>query len=265
MIKPLLLKEIKANYKILIIFILIITMYGGIIVAMFDPELGKSLEMMAQSMPELFAAFSMSNAGTTLIEFVTNYLFGFIMIVIPFIFTLIMINRLLVRYNDNGSLAYLLASYHSRKQIVLTQLFTAMLGILILIIYEIILVIVCGKLLFDQFICLDQFLILNLGLLALQLFFLGIVYLGGCLFRETRLASGVSGGIIVIFILIQMLGQVSDKITFLKYLTPLSLFDTTGLINLETKAIIMVIILFLLAFILIILGTKIFEKRDLSL
>ena len=75
MILPLFKKEIKANYKIFIIFILIISLYAGIIVAMYDPELGKSLEMMAESMPELFAAFSMTNAGSSLIEFVTNYLF----------------------------------------------------------------------------------------------------------------------------------------------------------------------------------------------
>ena len=35
--KTLILKEIKANYKIFIIFALIISMYGSIIVAMYDP------------------------------------------------------------------------------------------------------------------------------------------------------------------------------------------------------------------------------------
>ena len=85
MLGSLIKKEMKANYKIFIIFVMILSLYCSIIVAMYDPKLGESLNMMAQSMPELFAAFGMTNPGVTLMDFLINYLYGFILIIIPWI------------------------------------------------------------------------------------------------------------------------------------------------------------------------------------
>lgn len=49
-------REIKSNYKIMLIFMALISMYSSVIVLMFDPKLGESLSIMAESMPEIFAA-----------------------------------------------------------------------------------------------------------------------------------------------------------------------------------------------------------------
>ena len=57
--------------KLLIIIIAAVTaMYSIVVISMFDPALGESLELMMESMPDLFAAFGMTNAGNTLIEFI---------------------------------------------------------------------------------------------------------------------------------------------------------------------------------------------------
>ena len=76
-------KEIKSNYKILLIFIGVLTLYSSMIISMFDPKLGESLKQMAESMPGLFSAFKMSDPGSTMIEFISNYLYGFLFIVFP--------------------------------------------------------------------------------------------------------------------------------------------------------------------------------------
>ena len=102
MIGTLLKKEFKANLLILIIFMALLSMYSVIIVAMYDPKLGESMNMLAKSMPEIFSAFGMSNPGTTLLDLITNYLYGFILIAIPFVFTIIMCQRLVARYIDKG-------------------------------------------------------------------------------------------------------------------------------------------------------------------
>ena len=54
-------KEFKANLKLFIIFWAVLAVYAGMIVAMFDPKLGDSLNLMAQGMPQLFAAFGMDD------------------------------------------------------------------------------------------------------------------------------------------------------------------------------------------------------------
>ena len=70
-------REIKAHWKLVLIFTIVLSIYGGMIISMFDPKLGESLKMMEQSMSQLFAAFGMSDAGTSLIELIANYLYGF--------------------------------------------------------------------------------------------------------------------------------------------------------------------------------------------
>ena len=81
--KTLFRKELKSNYIMLLIFLGVLSMYSYMITLMFDPKLGDSLNTMAESMPELFAAFGMADAGTTLLEFVTNYLYGMLFIAFP--------------------------------------------------------------------------------------------------------------------------------------------------------------------------------------
>ena len=108
-------KEWKSNWILLLIFMGVLTMYSVIIVSMFNPEAGDSLRAMAESMPEVFAAFGMLDVGTTLLEFVTGYLYGMLLIAFPAVYLIILSNRLVARYVDQGSMAYLLATPVKRK------------------------------------------------------------------------------------------------------------------------------------------------------
>ena len=95
-------RECRANYKIWLIFAAVLTMYSAVIVSMFDPKLGESLNLMAQSMPELFAAFGMASPGVTMLDFLVNYLYGFLYLVFPLVLVLLLVNRLLARYLERG-------------------------------------------------------------------------------------------------------------------------------------------------------------------
>ena len=97
---PLLKREIKSNYKILLLFMGIVTLYSGIITAMYDPEVGTGINAMAESMPEFFAAFGMENPGVTLLDFLNNYLYGFILVIIPFIY---IINMCCLLYTSDAA------------------------------------------------------------------------------------------------------------------------------------------------------------------
>ncbi len=65
--KTLFAKELRANLFVSGIIAAVLAMYIGTIVAMYDPKLGESLDLM-MSMPELFAAFGMSMRATTLLR-----------------------------------------------------------------------------------------------------------------------------------------------------------------------------------------------------
>lgn len=265
MIATLIKKEMKSQMKIILLFLIIISIYSTVIVMMYDPQLGESLHLMAQSMPELFAAFGMQDPGLTMMDFIINYLYGFILIIIPFIYIIVTCYRLIGKYIDKGSFAYLLTTGHNRIQIIVSQLVSLINGIFILIAYATILIFTTSYLFFDEALVLKDFLILNLGLLSLHLFFGGLCYLSACLFNEIKYSVGLGAGLSLLFILIQMLSQVSDKVEFLKYLTPLTLFDPKHLVMMQNTAIIKAFVLLIIALIFIIVGTLAFQKRDLSL
>lgn len=87
-------RELKANFKVFIIIFAVLMMYTTIITGMFDPELGSVLEQFTQVMPELMNAFGMANPGTTLIEFLSSYLCGFLYLIFPLIFEMMVANQL---------------------------------------------------------------------------------------------------------------------------------------------------------------------------
>ena len=146
--KTLFKKEIKSNYILFLIFAAVLTMYGSMIVAMFDPKMGDSLRAMAQSMPQIFAAFGMTNVGTTLLEFITTYLYGMLYVVFPSVFIIILSGKLVVKYVDNGSMAYLLAVPEKRRKTVVTQAVFLLSCLVALVLYITVLILIMSHLMF---------------------------------------------------------------------------------------------------------------------
>ena len=62
---PLFRREARRSIALFVIFAGILALYASVILTMYDPELGESLAMMKDAMPQLFAAFGMSDPGPT--------------------------------------------------------------------------------------------------------------------------------------------------------------------------------------------------------
>ena len=78
--------------------------------------------------------------------------------------------KLVAKYIDKGSMAYLLNTHYSRMQIILTQFVVLLIGLLILIGYATGLIIAASGMLFEGELEITKFLFLNLGLFLLELF-----------------------------------------------------------------------------------------------
>lgn len=258
-------RELKSNFKIIIIFIAVLSMYSGMIISMFDPDLGKSLNAMAASMPEIFAAFGMAGTGATLIEFVVNYLYGFLLVVFPSVFIILIANRLMSRYIDGGSMAFLLATPNKRSKIAVTQAVFLIFGIFILVAYVTLFSILAGQGMFPGELDISKFLLVNAGLFGLLIFLSGICFFSSSVFNDSKYSYGVGAGCIIAFILIQMVSQVGDKFEALKYATPLTLFDSKGLMAGDGTAVFLMVLLYILGIVFYAAGILIFDKRDLSL
>lgn len=258
-------KEIKSNWILLVIFLGVLSVYSVMITMMFDPKLGDSLRMMAESMPQMFSAFGMAGVGTTLLEFVTGYLYGILLTAFPAVYIIILTNRLIVKYVDNGSMAYLLAVPEKRRKIVLTQCVFMLMTLIMMVVYVTVLILIVGEMLFPGEMDVEGFLRVNIGLLGLLVFFGGVGFCASCFCNESKNASGISAAVVVYSLLVQMLSRVGEKFENVKYATPLTLFDVDRLCAGESEAFITCTILYIAGIVLMGIGIIRFSKRDLPL
>lgn len=255
---------IKSNWKLFLIFIAILTMYTIIVISMYDPKLAKTLEEFFEIMPEMMSMVGMNGDATTLNSFMITYLYGFIFLIFPMIFYIILINKLVASHIDRGSMAYLLASPNNRVKIIFTQLKVVGSYIFTLIFYTTILSIITCQIMFPNELNISTFLILNVGFLLFHCALSGISFFASCIFNETKNALLLGAGLPLMFFIIQMLVNMGGNLENLKYITLFSLFDPVGLINREISSYLMIGMLLIIAIILYSSAIIIFKKRDIS-
>lgn len=258
-------RELQSNYKIFLMIFAVLLMYTSVVTSMFDPNLGQILQQFSQTMPELMSAFGMSNPGSTLIEFMASYLYGFIYVVFPLIFEIIVANKLVAKYIERGSMAYLLATPVSRQTIIRTQLSILWISLALLIVLLTASQIIISSILFPNQLDFSRLIYLNVGLYCLHLALSSICFFSSCLFNELKTSYLIGAGVPILFILIQMLSNIGEKLNFLKYFTVLTLFNAQEIAANEGNHLHLLACLLLIGIILYVLGAYIFTKRDLPL
>lgn len=257
-------KEFKSNLKILLIFAAVLTMYGAIIISMFDPKLVDSLNSMVESMPQMFALFGMNNFSSNLTDFLIDYLYSFLLIIFPLVFIVLLVNRLVIRYIDKGSIAYLFATPNSRIKIISTQILNAAIEIFILNLYITILIIFTSEIMFKGELDITKIIIINIGLFSLWLSFLGICFLSSVSFSSTNISIWAGAGLCILFMLFQMISRVGEKAEFFKYLSIITLFNPSKYSTDFNIFLTGTIFLFIIGIVTNILAIIIFNKRDIS-
>lgn len=256
-------REMKKSWKLLLIFATVLTMYISIIINMYDPEMMKMLDGFETIMPEVMAAVGMSSGANNLIGFMVSYLYGFILLIFPMLFSILRGNGLVSQYVDRGSMTSLMAAPVKRKEIAITQMTVLISGIFTLVVYSTVLELVCAQILFPGELQVAQLLRLNLGLLCLQLFIGSICFTASCAFSETGRSIGFGAGIPALMYIIQMLANVGGKAENAKYFTFFSLFSPENIVKGDGCAILGIIILFLAAVAMYVGGIMIFDRKDL--
>lgn len=242
----------------------VLAMYAGVVTSMFDPELGESLQMMMEAMPQMFAAFGMANPGSTLAAFLANYLYGFLYLALPLVLILLLNSRFMVRWIDRGSMAWLLAAPLPRRKLAATQAAALSAAVTLLCLWIAGLGLALAEGMFPGELEMERFFWMNLGLWALLQLLAAICFLAGCAVPDSRLATGAGGGLCVLFLLLDMLAGMDEAWEALRFFTPLTLYDPMALSE-GTAHLWMVAALAGAALVLYGLGTAIFCRRDLSL
>ena len=258
-------RGIQGSWKMLLIFAAVITMYFTVIISMFDPALGSVLNEFAKAMPELMDIVGMNPASAELVSFMEAYLYGFIMLVFPMLFSILSANKLIARHVDRGSMTFLLSAPVKRETVAITQMKVMVTGLFVLVLYATLLGIINCEISFPGELDIGKFILLNIGALCLHLFIGGICFLCSCIFNDSKYAVGVGAGIPVLGFIIQMMANAGEKLENAKFATFFTLFDSKGIIAGEAGSIWGMVVLFAGAIVLFGAAIVIFSKKDLHI
>ena len=241
-------------------------MYGIIVVRMFSPTDDLNwLDEIMQMMPELMSFFGFNLEDITNYQlFVAGYLYDMLFILLSIIFCVMLANRLIFKYLDQGSFVYLISTPNSRTKILLTQVVT-LVGYLFLECLLIFLIVAgYGSIVHPGYVSITKLLYLNFSLLFFLLFLSSMVVFFYTIF-ESKLASSLSIGIPTLFFFLKLISNLGGKYNIVKYMTPFSLFNPTKILNIDILAVIYNLIYIVLAIIIYMVTFKLFKKRDLSI
>ncbi len=264
MIKSLFLFNLRENKILIIAFSLIGTLYATVSIGMYDPSSAEALEAMLELLPEaMIRMMGFDQIGGDITHYVSNYLYGFIMLLFPVIFSIMMGTKLVSKYVDQGSMTYLLTMPYTRKKIVITQAVFFALSLFVVIFFNVLVIIVMAESMFPNDLQIWNFVMLNLVTYAVHLTLAGLTFLFSVLFSDASKSLGLSGGFLIAFFIINMLSSISDKTEFLKYLTPFTLIDIEYILEGGSHGVLSFIVLILTAIAVFVLSIEIFHKKSI--
>ena len=238
-------RSARSLWKTWVVFAAVLSLYVSMITAMFDPKLNATLDEIVTAMPQLMNMVGMQAGSSSLGGFLINYLYGFLLLLLPLVFSILAANRLVARWVDTGSMAYLLASPNTRARVARTQALVLIAGGTLLTAYCTALAVGCAAAMFPGELDVPAYLVVNAGLLCLHL--------------------ALGAGVPVLFFLIRMLANMGGRLEKLKYATVFTLFDPTGLFRGDGAAYAGAAVLVALGLGFSALGTAVFSRRDLPL
>ena len=198
-------------------------------------------------------------------------------LLLPMIYMIMVANNLIAGQVDRGSMAYVLSTSVKRRQVVFTQAVYLVGSLFAMFACTTLTSVICLACLDSSTITLgySQLLLLNLGAFVAMFAMSGISYLTSCWFNRTKYSLGIGGGLNIFFLVATILGLFGssampsvvrlDSLNFFNYVSIISLFDVTSILNGTITFVWKLAILLGVGIICYIIGGSIFKKKDLPL
>lgn len=263
---PLLRLSLKRHGPLCLVFLLVLCLYLLIIGSMYDPTSMQAMDGLLGIFPEQFiSALGFQLGMTTLNGFLTSFFFGFLVNMLSLFYTLLLTNSLMVKLVDNGSMSYLLNTPTSRGRIAGTQM-AFLYGSLLLLFgvtgglcIPILSAMFPGQLDVPAFLrVLGYACLVSFAVASLCMFF-------SCLFSTSRTAVACSTGLTVLFILLQMIGNMGPTYARLKRFTPYGWMDAMDVMNGAPETLVTSVVLLVISAVLSSAGYVVFTRKQLAI
>lgn len=250
----------KSNSKLWLIFTIIMSVLSAVLIAVFEASTISGVSDIVKGTP-----LESMLQNTTFLGMLAQTFFSLHGVILPLIFIIMTANSLVAAQVDRGSMAYLLSTPTKRSIVVGTQATYLITAIIVMFaIVTTVGVVAIQIFQSDTDVSITSFLLLNLGLFLLMFATSSISFLFSCIFNLSKNSLAFGAGIPLAFFLFQLIGQVSESLEEIKYLSLNTLFDTKAILNGEGYML-GFIILTVVGIVLYAIGIRIFQQKDLPL
>ncbi|MBN1685039.1 MAG: ABC transporter permease subunit [Spirochaetales bacterium] len=264
--KTLFLVDLKANWRVILFVSLVFMIYVLTSVLMYDPDSIEKLEQMFTLFPEgMLKALGFDTLGTDLNGYVAHYLYGFIAIIFPLIYIIVIANKLIAKHVDSGSMAYLLTTPVTRVKVAVTQAVFHVSGLILIFLIDIGVLVLLSSAVFPGSLKLASFLSLNFVTIMTLTVAGGIGFLFSCMCNDSRNSLAFGAGIPVAFFVFKMVSEIDAKLEGFKYLSVFSLIEIDKILADPAYGLGVGFILLGVSVLLYGAGVIIFNKKSLAI
>ncbi|KOO47600.1 ABC transporter permease [Priestia koreensis] len=227
----------------------------------------KSMDELLKQMPAGFSkAFGLEGGLSTLSDFIAADYYGVLMIVILAVFSLTTAMQLVVKLVDQGSMAYLLATPHSRGTIIRTQALVLVTGLGAIMGTMTVAGIAGGYLLVDD-VSFDAWSFIKMNIAAFFLFFVlgAFSFFISCVTNDAKKAIGIAAVVTILSYAFDLAGKLSDNVAWMRSLSLFSLFDPVAIAKGTEPILLTCLLLCGIGAVFYVLAVLLFSKRDLPL
>ncbi len=257
-------KELNSNFKSFLIWVSII-MGMFIVVFLIYPSMTSNTESMNDMLKmfpkELLEHFNMDVVG---IGSVFGWIGteGFMMLtLVGGCFFAMMGSNILLKEESEKTIEFLYSKPVSRNEILKSKLITGFVYILLFNL-SISLVVLMGLILNDDLVF-KKWLLLSLIPIVIHMFFFTFSFALSTLFTKTSKSIGISLGTLFIFYLLNVLSAMSEKIEFLKYLSPFYYINARSILSEGKVELLNTAIVFFVSLLSVFISFKIYNKKEL--
>jgi ABC-2 type transport system permease protein len=227
----------------------------------------KGFNEMLDALPEgMRRLIGMENGIHSLSDYIAGEFYGMLFLIILMLYVVLTSTRLMARLVDQGSMAYLLATPHSRVQIALTQAAVLATGLGVIVFFTTTAGIAGSAWLISGHpLDVPSFIRLNVLTFFIFLVVSAYCFLISSACNDEKKALGLSAGVTLIFYMMNMAGKLSEKTEWLLNFTVFKAYDPIKIIKNETDAWLIGSSFGVAAIFLFVLSVILFKRRNLPL
>lgn len=233
-------------------------------IGMWDPEGIEVLQDMMDLLPPAMTnMLGFDNLGGSLTSYLLNYMYGFLMLLFPIIYTIMVGNRLVSKHATSGSMIFLLTMPYSRRRIMINQAIFYASGLLFIFLVNVTVMILFSNIMFPGMLDIGKLLIINLVTYGAHLILAGVTFLFSCYFDDSQTSVMCSSIVLIGSTVAYMVSNLGDGTAFLKYVSVFTFIDVDYILEGSGNGLLIGLLLTLIGAGSFVAGIELFDRKSI--